>query len=288
MLALRKYSDPRQFWTEISPHLKREESKNNLLLGLSHTFLTKPEGCLFQFALFTDHELVGAVVGSLFRTNRTLIPAPLKSPEFAKDLFQEIQKSGVEINGIVGELETAKAYESLFIEAGRESRLQMTQGIYRCKKVIPSKNHESLTFRAAQMDDVVQVGQWIENFQREAVPHDPAIIGVDLAKTKIENQMIYLIEKESKPVSMAAWSRDIETSCSVNLVYTPPDFRKKGYGSLVTAKLTQYLLDSGKSETNLYTDISNPTSNKIYQNIGYEFVCDSIHIGISCPEEHKL
>ncbi len=92
--------------------------------------------------------------------------------------------------------------------------------------------------------------------------------------------MIYVIEANGELVSMAAWGRDIETSCSVNLVFTPQPLRKKGLASLVTAKLTQHLLDHGKKETNLYTDMSNSTSNKIYMSIGYEFVCDSVHFGV--------
>jgi hypothetical protein len=34
------------------------------------------------------------------------------------------------------------------------------------------------------------------------------------------------------------------------------------------------MLDSGRSFCSLFTDLSNPTSNRIYQNIGYNPVCD--------------
>ena len=34
------------------------------------------------------------------------------------------------------------------------------------------------------------------------------------------------------------------------------------------------------TDPNLFTDMTNPTSNKIYMDIGYEFVCDSIHFGV--------
>jgi predicted GNAT family acetyltransferase len=34
------------------------------------------------------------------------------------------------------------------------------------------------------------------------------------------------------------------------------------------------LLDQGKQFTSLFTDLSNPTSNSIYQKIGYQPVCD--------------
>lgn len=128
--------------------------------------------------------------------------------------------------------------------------------------------------------DIKVVGEWIEAFHHEAVPHDPPVIGAELAKAKIDKQMIYVLEKNGGLVSMAGWSRDRETSCSVNLVFTPKPLRKKGYASVATAMLTQHLLNNGKKETILYTDMTNPTSNKIYVDVGYEFVCDSVHFGI--------
>jgi hypothetical protein len=40
------------------------------------------------------------------------------------------------------------------------------------------------------------------------------------------------------------------------------------------AGVSQYLLDSGRKFCTLFTDLANPTSNHIYQVIGYEPVCD--------------
>ena len=58
-------------------------------------------------------------------------------------------------------------------------------------------------------------------------------------------------------------------------MYTPPQLRGQGYGSAVTAHATKQCLARGLDYCFLYTDLSNPTSNKIYMNIGYERVCDS-------------
>jgi predicted GNAT family acetyltransferase len=57
-------------------------------------------------------------------------------------------------------------------------------------------------------------------------------------------------------------------------VYTPPDERRRGYGSALTAALTQQLLDGGRRFCFLFTDLANPTSNRIYQQIGYRAVSD--------------
>jgi predicted GNAT family acetyltransferase len=57
-------------------------------------------------------------------------------------------------------------------------------------------------------------------------------------------------------------------------VYTPPQHRGRGYASALTAAASQDQLDRGHRYCFLFTDLSNPTSNKIYQSIGYEPVCD--------------
>jgi predicted GNAT family acetyltransferase len=51
-------------------------------------------------------------------------------------------------------------------------------------------------------------------------------------------------------------------------VYTPPKERGRGYGSAVTAAATRSILDDGAIPV-LFTDLANPTSNKIYQALGY-------------------
>ncbi len=58
-------------------------------------------------------------------------------------------------------------------------------------------------------------------------------------------------------------------------VYTPPEQRGHGYGAAGVAATSRYALDSGSSACMLYTDLANPTSNKIYQQVGYRPVVDT-------------
>jgi predicted GNAT family acetyltransferase len=58
-------------------------------------------------------------------------------------------------------------------------------------------------------------------------------------------------------------------------VYTPPPQRGRGYGSAVTALATRSILEEGAVPV-LFTDLANPTSNKIYQALGYQAVEDRV------------
>jgi predicted GNAT family acetyltransferase len=77
-----------------------------------------------------------------------------------------------------------------------------------------------------------------------------------------------------EPVSLAAARGETPNGIRIGPVYTPPEHRGHGYASAVTAAASQDQLDRGRHFVFLFTDLSNPTSNKIYQAIGYERVCD--------------
>lgn len=72
---------------------------------------------------------------------------------------------------------------------------------------------------------------------------------------------------------MAGFSGKTPNGIRINLVYTPPKYRKKGYATSCIAALSQTLLDAGHKYCFLFTDLANPTSNHIYQTIGYQPVC---------------
>ena len=59
-------------------------------------------------------------------------------------------------------------------------------------------------------------------------------------------------------------------------VYTPPDARGRGYGSAATAAASRDILDAGDVAC-LYTDLANPTSNKIYRRSATAAVLDRAH-----------
>ena len=81
-------------------------------------------------------------------------------------------------------------------------------------------------------------------------------------------------EADGKPVSMAGYSGPTPNGIRIGAVYTPKDQRRKGYASACTAGLSQHLLDLGFQFCFLFTDLLNPTSNHIYQQIGFEPVSD--------------
>ena len=75
-------------------------------------------------------------------------------------------------------------------------------------------------------------------------------------------------------MSLAVSKGPTPNGIRIGPVYTPPEQRGHGYASACTATLSQMMLDSGYRYCFLFTDLSNPTSNSIYQKIGYRPVID--------------
>ena len=89
-----------------------------------------------------------------------------------------------------------------------------------------------------------------------------------------QGRTVYLWVDDGRPVSMTGAGGLTPNGIRVGPVYTPPGDRGHGYASNLVAQVSQAQLDSGRTYVFLFTDLANPTSNKIYQAIGYEPVND--------------
>ncbi len=93
-------------------------------------------------------------------------------------------------------------------------------------------------------------------------------------KAIVAEELFLWKNEKNHPVSMAASRRKTVTGRVINAVYTPPDYRGRGCASACVAQASQRLLDKGARFCCQFADLSNPTSNSIYQRISYGPVSD--------------
>jgi predicted GNAT family acetyltransferase len=93
------------------------------------------------------------------------------------------------------------------------------------------------------------------------------------SRVQIERDRLWLWEDGSRPVCLVGRQATVFGATRIGPVYTPPDSRGHGYASALTAHVTQQILTDGSAAC-LFTDPTNPTSNKIYAAIGYRPVAD--------------
>ncbi len=80
------------------------------------------------------------------------------------------------------------------------------------------------------------------------------------------------------PKSLTGVGGETPNGIRIGPVYTPPGDRGQGYASALVAAVSQAQLDAGRRFCFLYADLANPTSNRIYQAIGYRPVTDALRI----------
>jgi len=188
--------------------------------------------------------------------------------------------SDIPIPGVVARIDIALCFAQAYCSAkGIAYETSMEQRIYELTKVNPNIPNIG-TIRLAEENDMYFLPYWLEAMYTVIERHDKTTMNIpqeaEAFLYKIAQKKIYLLEDDGKPVSMAATSRELQTICGIAVVYSPPYFRRKGYATSCVAKLSQMVLDRGFSKCVLYTDLANPTSNSIYQKIGYHPVCDSV------------
>jgi GNAT superfamily N-acetyltransferase len=115
---------------------------------------------------------------------------------------------------------------------------------------------------------------WILAFIKEAIPSDP-VPSDDALMTDLRSRRHWLWMLEDRPVSMASITRRTRRAAFINSVYTPPEYRNKGFGAAITAIVAREILDEGRSAACLYTDLRNPASNRCYAKLGFVPVCKS-------------
>ena len=86
---------------------------------------------------------------------------------------------------------------------------------------------------------------------------------------RIARQQLWLWEDEGPPVSMVAVNPPVAGVVRIGPVYTPVDARRRGYASSAVAAASRHALNASAHTCMLFTDLANPTSNKIYADVGY-------------------
>jgi predicted GNAT family acetyltransferase len=147
--------------------------------------------------------------------------------------------------------------------------------LFRLGELRPPRPGPEGTARLAAGTDRDLLARWFGAFAREA--GEPPREDEHAAVTeRLGYGGITLWEAGGVPVSVAGRTRAVAAMVRVGPVYTPPELRGHGYAGAVTVAVSQAALDAGIREVVLYTDLANPTSNALYQRLGYRPVEDRV------------
>ncbi|WAL73625.1 GNAT family N-acetyltransferase [Kitasatospora sp. YST-16] len=150
--------------------------------------------------------------------------------------------------------------------------------LYRLGELTPPPAPPAGRPRPAAPADRELVAHWLAAFCTEAGISAPGDVRADADQRIAAGTLLLWEAGDGRTTALAGASPAVAGMSRIGPVYTPPEHRGHGYASALTAAASARARAGGAAEVLLYTDLANPTSNAIYQRIGYVPVGDAANV----------
>lgn len=232
----------------------------------------------------------GRVLGAAMRT-APFEPRPLflmPMPEEAAILLaRRLHERDEAVTAANGALPAARAFveETARLAGGSVAVAQHTRLFELGELVAPPPVPGAL--RPAVHDDLDVVREWFAAFMADADEQAGRPPGSSAHETpdddglrrRIDGGRVWLWEDDGEVVHLTGANVPAFGVVRVGPVYTPRDRRGRGYASAAVAGVSRMIRDMGHRAC-LFTDQANPTSNALYQRLGYRPVVDMANLVI--------
>jgi uncharacterized protein len=273
-MEVRRFDEIEPFLALVGPWMWADPARNNLPLGICGTIRRHP-AVYPRFHLWAVLDGGEAVAAAVMTEPFNVVVAEPASAAALDALAAAVRRSGAPVPGILANVPWAERFARVW---HRPTQVLMRQGVYALRTVrdvAPTAGSS----RVATVADTELVRPWLLAFAREALPQHPEdaqridrTLALRLGGDGSEG--FWLWEDEGRPVSLSGHST-IDGGSRIGPVYTPPEHRGRGYATSLVAAQTRWLLERDAGPCFLYTDLTNPTSNAIYERIGYDRICDA-------------
>ncbi|RPJ43781.1 MAG: GNAT family N-acetyltransferase [Chloroflexi bacterium] len=271
------YTTAAAFLHRAQSFFEANETVHGSILGMTLRMRDKPEPAAEKPYLATFETNHGdLILAAAMKPGQNLVLAGAAHiPQSILDLLcADLATGGRAVAGVLAVDDLAQPFAETWQRAsGQAYRLDMHMRAYEARQVIPHANPPGGSLRLAALTDLDLLVPWRAAFGMESLHEQPPENLRDLVAKQVEAGQVSLWE-DGGPVSTAGCTRPTPRGIWIQAVYTPPECRGRGYASACVAELSRRMLDSGKTYVALYTDLDYPTSNRIYQKIGYRPVRD--------------
>ncbi|WP_047795553.1 GNAT family N-acetyltransferase [Exiguobacterium sp. JLM-2] len=276
-----EWKDPDHFADRVMDALLDEEAKNSLMIGVLNNVKQGIYETFHQFTVEEDGELLAILQVTPPHPLHYIVVKTELSNFLPSFIIPHLLKEAVPFAEVVSERQQAERFGKVWQElTSGTSEMFMSQGLYRLDSVEDidmAKGH----MREATVTDQAQLEAWYSAFEAESgLRSSPPEKVTKAVQTMLDREEAVFWEVDGQVVSCAKRARPTENGITVSFVYTSPDARGKGYARSLVADLSRQLLET-KSFCVLYTDLTNPTSNKIYREVGYQQIMDSAWVRLA-------
>ncbi|MGW0906940.1 GNAT family N-acetyltransferase [Streptomyces sp. NPDC002853] len=282
-------SDLDEFLSRAAAFLHSAPALHTALLSVTDTLRVRgshaygTEDPLFGIRAEGGEGKDGKVTGAfLWTPPHFLALSPLPDEAAAAELAGVLADAGLEPAGVGAESATAAAFASAWERRTKATAaVSYPQRLYRLGTLTPPEPVPAGGARIAVDADRALLVRWHGEFQ-EALGEKGATGAGEWADARIAYGGVTLWETpDGTPVAMAGNTRRVAGQVRVAPVYTPAHLRGRGYAGAVTAEVSRAALAAGADEVLLFTDTDNPTSNALYQRLGYRPIRDFTQYGFT-------
>jgi uncharacterized protein len=272
---VRRVDDAARFLAEAGPLLIEDEARHNLILGVAGTVAREArayDACRAWIAEDGERPVAAALQTPPFNV---LVAQP-RLEKAMEDLVERIAGDGA-LPGVTAALPEADAFAALWEpRAGVRRRARMRQLVYRLTSTRPPVGVSGRP-RVATDEDRPLLVDWVGAFTEETLGRASLREPEETVDLRLRDEGGgFALWENPDAVSLVGFGSRTPNGIRIGPVYTPPEHRRHGYASALTASVSAEQLASGKRFCFLYTDASNPTANHVYTAIGYEQVCESV------------
>ncbi|MEV8374284.1 GNAT family N-acetyltransferase [Kribbella sp. NPDC056861] len=269
-MSVRVTSEPAEFQATTFGFLQADPVLHTVLLGnvAERAAGTRPVEAEASYFV-SVHDAGGEVIGAAMRTpGRPVFLGALRA-DLAAEVADAFTGLTPDASGVSGDRAAVHAFAERW--GGVTAAESKGSRLHKLEKLVPLP----ATGKARPMGsgDVQLAAEWVsDGFREEFKSPDVA-----WAEHHLERGTLLIWEDDGEPVSMAGFHLPLFGVCRVGPVYTPPKYRRHGYAGALTGAVSAKILADG-NQACLYTDLANPTSNKIYAQLGYRPVADFVDL----------
>jgi GNAT superfamily N-acetyltransferase len=294
-MELRFFDDPVPFLDVAADHLAQQPVVSTVVSGVASRIAAEaaegvewPAGVPRWFVVALDGD---EVVGAAMRTATFgsypafLLPMPEEAARLLARALIERDEPMTAANGALPAVEVF--CEEMAARTGGSVRVGQHTRLFELGDLVEPEPAAG-RLRPATLDELEVVLGWYDAFMVDAdeqagrepgeSPHESPT--PEAMTRRIEGGRIFVWEDPSgRAVHVTAASHPTYGVSRIGPVYTPREYRGRGIASTAVAQVSKLLRDSGEQAC-LFTDQANPTSNKIYEAIGYRRVVDMANLRV--------
>jgi|SRR4051794_1493690 len=266
-------ADPHAFMAAAGAFLRADPAANTVILTRVAAMRAPEAGALLGF-----WQPAAEPVGGVFMHTPPYPVALTAMPATAAaGLATTLAALGRRLVGVNGNPRACEAFAAAWTaRTGSSAAVQRRMRLHRLDALVapdPMPPGEAVVAGAAHRDVVVA---WYEAFGVE-IDEPPGDV-----RPHVDDRLVFggvtLWLVDDEPVSFAGRTPAVAGMARVAPVYTPPEHRGRGYAAAVTAAVSRDALAAGVTDVLLYTDVANPTSNRLYARLGYRPVEDTVSL----------